>query len=209
MTKTSTVRYHVVQFQAINSHFMNRFFAYASVFYLVLFITGCNHYGSDAIRSVANKQRSSNNADASTCHQPVISGSDLVSRLDKTLFDTKDAKSWPVSATNHCQHKLAYNFTVVSTSPAIVIGSPITFSANNQCSTNSAAMNCLRSKLFDGYYVVDDSFMHTPKMVWFSPEHGARLFDVPAQANSIFLLINGKSIRLKRKGNEWHFSQKN
>jgi len=189
--------------------FMTRFFAYAFSFCLTLFITGCNHYGSDAMRAAANKQHSASKADVGSCPKPVITGSDLVSRLDKTLFDTKESKAWPVSATNHCLHKLPFHFTVVSISPAIVIGSPVTFSANNQCSTNSASINCLRSKLFDGYYEVNNTFTHTSQMVWFSPEHGARLFDVPSQANSIFLLINGKSIRLKRKGSEWRFSEKN
>jgi hypothetical protein len=189
--------------------FMTRFFTYVSALCLTLLITGCNHYGSDAMRAAAKKRLASSKSDAGSCPKPVIAGSDLVSRLDKTLFDTKESKAWPVSATDHCLHKLPYHFTVVSTSPAIVIGSPVTFSANNQCSTNSASINCLRSKLFDGYYEVDNTFTHTPQMVWFSPEHGARLFDVPSQANSIFLLINGKSIRLKRKGNEWRFSEKN
>ena len=130
--------------------------------------------------------------------------SDLVTRLDSTLLKTKEAKGWSVSDIDRCRHKFPYRFIVVSSSPAVVIGLPTKSSSDATC----LSVNCLRSKRFIGYYEVADKFTHVPGLVWFSPEHGARLFDVPPHANSIFLMLNGKTVRLKKKGNEWMLSKR-
>ena len=134
--------------------------------------------------------------------------SDLVAQLDDTLAKTKEAKGWPVSEYDHCKRKMPYHFTVVSVSPTIVIGAPITPLSGAACSANNSTINCLRSKKFMGYYEVGNQLTNAPGLVWFSPEHGPRLFDVPAHANSIFLMIGGQSVRLKRKGDLWVFARK-
>lgn len=129
--------------------------------------------------------------------------SDLVSRLDATLLQTKEAKSWPVSDIDHCRRKFPYRFIVVSSSPAVVMGLPVKSPSEATC----LSVNCLRSKRFIGYYEVEERFTSVPGLIWFSPEHGARFFDVPPHANSMFLMLAGKSVRLKKKGNEWMLSK--
>ena len=134
--------------------------------------------------------------------------SDLVTRLDDTLTKTKEAKAWPRSEYDHCKRRMPYQFTVVSVSPTIVIGAPMTPLSGVACAANNSAINCLRSKKFMGYYEVDNQLTNAPGLVWFSPEHGPRLFDVPTHANSIYLMIGGQSARLKRKGDQWIFIRK-
>lgn len=180
----------------------------ASTLFLVLSLSGCNRYGSKTSKTDTHELATPRATNASQCAQNKAGGSDLVFRLDETLSKTKESKSWPVSNSDHCKRKTPYHFTVVSVSPTIVIGSPAKSSRTSHCSSNNAAINCLRSKKFMGYYEVDNKFTHTPGLVWFSPEHGPRLFDVPAHANSIFLMIGGQSARLKRKGDQWVFIRK-
>lgn len=174
-----------------------------------LALSGCSRFEFNQAKSNAEKLLKQPALAEKSC--PVDNSapaSDLVARLDDTLLKTKESKTWPLSENDRCKRQIPYHFTVVSVSPTIVIGAPAKSSSSSRCSTNNAAINCLRSKKLAGYYDVDSQFPHTSGLVWFSPEHGPRLFDVPAHANSIFLMIGGQSVRLKRKNNLWLMSNK-
>ncbi|WP_024871458.1 hypothetical protein [Tolumonas lignilytica] len=184
-----------------------------------LLLSGCSRFESGQNQSAAHNAKPSANLqnacaskyqcecqNTSETHSDThISKTDLVAQLDDTLARTKAIQAWPFSKIDHCRREFPYHFTVVSINPAIVVGAPVQSSSAATCTS----INCLRSRKFIGYYEVDDQFTNEPGLVWFSPEHGPRLFDVPAHANSIFLLIGGKAVRLKRKGNQWHLSRKN
>ena len=172
-------------------------------------LSGCSRFEFNQAKSNAEKLLKQPAPAEKTC--PTDSSapaSDLVARLDDTLLKTKESKTWPRSENDRCKRQIPYHFTVVSVSPTIVIGAPAKLSSSSRCSANNAAINCLRSKKLAGYYEVDSKLTHTPGLVWFSPEHGPRLFDVPAHANSIYLMIGGQSARLKRKGDQWIFVRK-
>lgn len=194
---------------------------------LVLFcglaLYGCSRFESDqarghaqqALKQLASSGQKCAKDRACDCEQAVadasakkVSPSGLVAKLDDTLSQTKEFKRWPLSGTGRCQRQLPYHFTVISVSPLLVIGSPVKSLADANCSASDSPLTCLRSKRFAGNYEIANKFTHTPGLVWFSPEHGPRLFDVPQHAKSMYLLINGKSLRLKRKGNQWMFSRK-
>ena len=176
---------------------------------LGLALSGCSRFEFNQAKSNAEKLLKQPAKAEKTCTTDSSApASDLVARLDDTLLKTKESKTWPLSENDRCKRKIPYHFTVVSVSPIIVIGAPAKSSPSSRCSTNNAAINCLRSKKFMGDYEVDSKLTHTPGLVWFSPEHGPRLFDVPAHANSIYLMIGGQSARLKRKGDQWIFIRK-
>ena len=172
-------------------------------------LSGCSRFEFNQAKSNAEKVLKQPVSAEKTCATETSApSSDLVARLDDTLLKTKESKTWSRSENDRCKRQIPYHFTVVSVSPTIVIGAPVKSSSSSRCSANNAAINCLRSKKLAGYYEVDSKFTHTPGLVWFSPEHGPRLFDVPTHANSIFLMIGGQSARLKRKGDQWIFVRK-
>ena len=128
--------------------------------------------------------------------------SDLTAQLDDTLLQTKEAQTWPLNSDG--QHKFPYRFTILSLSPTIVVGYPITSSTADRC----VSCSYLRSERFSGRYAIATQFAYSSGLVWFSPEHGARLFKVPTHANSVFFVIAGQSAQLKRKGNNWLFTRR-
>ncbi|MDD2343919.1 MAG: hypothetical protein PHV54_13685 [Tolumonas sp.] len=132
--------------------------------------------------------------------------SDLTAQLDDTLLHTKEAQAWPLN--NNGQHKFPYHFTILSLSPTIVVGYPLQPSAADHCSSVGASCNYLHSERFAGRYEIATQFAYSSGLVWFSPEHGARLFKVPAHANSVFFVIAGQSAQLRRKGNNWLFTRR-
>ncbi len=193
------------------------------VLFCGLALYGCSRFESDQARGHAQQalkpQASSGQKCAKDracdCEQAIadasakkVAPSDLVAKLDDALSQTKEFKSWPLSGAERCQRKLPYHFTVISVSPILVVGTPVTSLADANCSASDSPLNCLRSKKFAGNYEIANKFTHAPGLVWFSPEHGPRLFDIPQHAKSMYLLINGKSLRLKRKGNQWMFTHK-
>lgn len=174
-----------------------------------LALSGCTRFEFNQAKSNAEKALKQQKAANTKCTAGnSLPQPGLVAQLDDTLAKTKESKAWPFSENDHCKRKMPYHFTVVSVSPTIVVGAPVTAVSGANCSANNASINCLRSAKFTGYYDVDSKFTHAPGLVWFSPEHGPRLFDVPAHANSIFLMIGGQSVRLKRKGDQWVFARK-
>jgi len=128
--------------------------------------------------------------------------SDLTAQLDDTLLQTKEAQAWPLNGKG--QRQLPYRFTILSLSPTIVVGYPITSSNADRC----VSCSYLRSERFAGRYAIATQFAYSSGLVWFSPEHGARLFKVPTHANSVFFVIAGQSAQLKRKGNNWLFTRR-
>jgi hypothetical protein len=174
-----------------------------------LALSGCSRFEFNQAKSNAEKMLKQPTLAEKPCPADNSAlASDLVSRLDDTLLKTKESKTWPFSEYDRCKRKMPYHFTVISVSPIVVIGAPITKLSGATFAANSLAINCLRSKKFMGYYEVDNQLANARGLVWFSPEHGPRLFDVPSHANSIFLMISGQSVRLKRKGDLWVVSNK-
>lgn len=170
-----------------------------------LALSGCTRFEPDAAKSGAQSTLKQSPLPEQQC-APVRPQSGLVAQLDDTLAKTKEAKQWPLSKSDRCKRQFPYHFTVISVSPILVIGTPVTSPADTNCISGNTSIHCLRSEQFAGRYEVADSFAHVPGLVWFSPEHGPRLFDIPQHAKSMFLLINGKSLRLKRKGTQWRFT---
>lgn len=132
--------------------------------------------------------------------------SDLVTQLDETLLNMREVQAWPMS---EGQHKFPYRFTILSIFPTIVVGYPLTTYSSAHCASGVVLGSCLPSGRFAGNYALATSVAAVPGLVWFSPEHGARLFKVPPHANSVFFMINGESARMKRQGSKWVFSRKN
>lgn len=128
--------------------------------------------------------------------------SDLTAQLDDTLLQTKEAQAWPLNSKG--QRQLPYRFTILSLSPTIVVGYPITSSTADRC----VSCSYLRSERFSDRYAIATQFAYSSGLVWFSPEHGARLFKVPTHANSVFFMIAGQSAQLKQKGNNWLFTRR-
>ena len=200
----------------------------AAVFFLlVLALTGCSQRGSGWTKvkghgpSIAKNQfaplyrQCATNAMRSSkdCKWAFADSqgnkirlSDLTAQLDDTLLQTKEAQTWPQN--DNGQRQLPYRFTILSLSPTIVVGYPITSSAADRCLSAGASCNYLRSERFSGRYAIATQFAYSSGLVWFSPEHGARLFKVPAHANSVFFVIAGQSAQLKRKGNNWLFTRR-
>ncbi|WP_316677343.1 hypothetical protein [uncultured Tolumonas sp.] len=196
------------------------------VFLLVLTLAGCAHRGSDwtqvkghgpliAPNQFAPLYRhcAANRARDSDCQWAFadsqdnkIQLSDLTAQLDDTLLHTKEAQTWPLN--NNGQHKFPYHFTILSLSPTIVVGYPIPPSAADHCSSVGSSCNYLHSERFAGRYEIATQFAYSTDLVWFSPEHGARLFKVPPHANTVFFAIAGHSAQLKRKGNGWLFTRR-
>jgi hypothetical protein len=195
----------------------------ALVFLLVLALTGCSQRGSGWTKvqghgpSIAKNQfaplyrQCTTNAmrDSKNCQWAFADSqgnkirlSDLTAQLDDTLLQTKEAQTWPLNSDG--QHKFPYRFTILSLSPTIVVGYPITSSAADRC----ISCSYLRSERFSGRYAIATQFAYSSGLVWFSPEHGARLFKVPTHANSVFFVIAGQSAQLKRKGNNWLFTRR-
>lgn len=172
-----------------------------------LALSGCTRFEPDAAKNSAQSTLKQPSLPGQTC-SPARPQTGLVGLLDETLAKTKEAKAWPVSKSDRCKHQFPYHFTVISVSPVLVIGTPLTSPAKANCVSGNASIHCLRSERFAGRYEVADTFTHASGLVWFSPEHGPRLFDIPQHAKSMYLLINGKSLRLKRKGNQWVFAHK-
>ena len=170
-----------------------------------LALSGCTRFEADAAKSSAQSTLKQPALTEQQC-TPARPQSGLVAQLDDTLAKTKEAKHWPSSKSDRCKRQFPYHFTVISVSPILVIGTPVTSPADMNCIAGNTSIHCLRSERFAGRYEVADSFAHAPGLVWFSPEHGPRLFDIPQHAKSMFLLINGKSLRLKRKGTQWRFT---
>ncbi len=180
-------------------------FLLAVMFCSGLALFGCTRFEPDAAKSGTQSTLKPSPLPEQQC-APVRLQSGLVAQLDDTLAKTKEAKQWPLSKSDRCKRQFPYHFTVISVSPILVIGAPVTSPADTNCISGNTSIHCLRSERFAGRYEVADSFAHAPGLVWFSPEHGPRLFDVPTHAKSMFLLINGKSLRLKRKGTQWRFT---
>ena len=192
------------------------------VFLLVLTLAGCAHRSSDwtqvkghgpliAPNQFAPLYRhcAANRARDSDCQWAFadsqdnkIQLSDLTAQLDDTLLRTKEAQTWPLNGKG--QRQLPYRFTILSLSPTIVVGYPITSSTTDRC----VSCSYLRSERFAGRYAIATQFAYSSGLVWFSPEHGARLFKVPTHANSVFFVIAGQSAQLKRKGNNWLFTRR-
>ena len=200
---------------------MQYFYNYMKL--LVLFcglaLYGCSRFESDqarghaqqALKQLASSAQKCAKDRACDCEQAIadasakkVSPSGLVAKLDDTLSQTKEFKSWPLSGTGRCQRQLPYRFTILSLSPTIVVGYPITSSTADRC----VSCSYLRSERFSGRYAIATQFAYSSGLVWFSPEHGARLFKVPAHANSVFFVIAGQSAQLKRKGNNWLFTRR-
>ncbi len=182
-------------------------FLLAVMFCSGLALSGCTRFEPDAAKNSAQSTLKQPTLPEQQCTS-VRPQSGLVAQLDDTLAKTKEAKRWPLSKADRCKHQFPYHFTVISVSPILVIGTPVTSPADTNCISGNTSIHCLRSERFAGRYEVADSFAHAPGLIWFSPEHGPRLFEVPLNAKSMFLLINGKSLRLKRKGNQWVFTGK-
>ena len=195
----------------------------ALVFLLVLALTGCSQRGSGWTKvqghgpSIAKNQFASlyrqctTNAmrDSKNCQWAFADSqgnkirlSDLTAQLDDTLLQTKEAQTWPLNSKG--QRQLPYHFTILSLSPTIVVGYPITSSTADRC----VSCSYLRSERFSDRYAIATQFAYSSGLVWFSPEHGARLFKVPTHANSVFFMIAGQSAQLKRKGNNWLFTRR-
>ncbi len=136
----------------------------------------------------------------SACPTAFASGT-LISRLDETLAKTPESKQWS-KTTNQCKASFPYDFKIVSIQPPIVIGIPKAIDEVG-CSAISEPLNCLRSSVFDGNYEIVRQFKHSTNLVWFSPDHGPRLFKVPSHAKSMFLMIGGHSFRMRRQGDTW------
>ena len=196
----------------------------ATVFFLlVLALTGCSQRGAGWTKvqghgpSIAKNQFASlyrqctTNAmrDSKNCQWAFADSqgnkirlSDLTAQLDDTLLQTKEAQTWPLNSKG--QRQLPYHFTILSLSPTIVVGYPITSSTADRC----VSCSYLRSERFSDRYAIATQFAYSSGLVWFSPEHGARLFKVPTHANSVFFMIAGQSAQLKRKGNNWLFTRR-
>ncbi len=130
-----------------------------------------------------------------------LAGGTLISRLDETLAKTVETKHWPKIA-NQCKSRFPYDFKIVSVQPPIVIGIPKSIDEVG-CSPITEPLNCLSSSVFDGNYEIVRQFKHSTELVWFSPDHGPRLFKVPSHAKSMFLMIAGHSFRMRRQGDTW------
>ncbi len=131
--------------------------------------------------------------------------SELVAQLDDTLANTRESRTWPVI---DGQQQLPYRFVILSVSPTIVVGYPAKADSSVRCNTGVSLGHCLPSARFAGNYALATQISAVPGLVWFSPEHGARLFKVPDHTNSVFFMINGQSAKMKRLGTKWQFSRK-
>lgn len=172
-------------------------------------LSGCSRFEFNQTKSNTEKNLKHSTSKEKVCVvEDNSTPTTLVDRLDATLMQMKESKTWAKSTSDACKKELPYRFTVISVAPIVAMGVPDNRQVNSHCVQNSAAINCLRSKRFTGYYQVDNKFMHATNLVWFSPEHGPRLFEIPAQAKSMFMMIGGQSIRLKRKDNWWSFAKK-
>lgn len=180
--------------------FVSKFILSLSTIALIL-LAGCNRFDSVFHKPIPKTQPAKPVAQNDCQKKTLSSGSDLISRLDAALWQTPESKQWVMDKIT-CKRALPYQFNVVSINPAIIVGAPLQAPAT-QCSPIQQPMNCLASKAFNGSFLITDHFKHSPNLVWLSPEHGARLFNVPTNAKSIFLMINGKTIRLRRHGNDW------
>lgn len=171
-----------------------------------ILLAGCNRFES-AFQKQLPKTKPTTSTAVTDCSKKIpANGTDLISRLDAALWQTQESKQWPMDKVT-CKRTLPYQFNVLSINPAIIVGAPLKAPAT-LCSPLKQPLNCLASKAFNGSYLITDHFKHSPELVWLSPEHGARLFKVPTNAKSIFLMINGKTIRLRRNGSDWSLLNK-
>lgn len=169
-----------------------------------LLVSGCSRF---EFQTKGSKPTSAKSAAAKqdTCPAPFASGT-LITRLDDTLAKTAETQHWPKTA-DQCKSRFPYDFKIVSVQPPIVIGIPKTMDEVG-CSPISEPLNCLKSSVFDGSYEIATQFKHSTQLVWFSPDHGPRLFKVPSHAKSMFLMIGGHSFRMRRQGDTWRVLNK-
>ena len=173
-----------------------RFIGFAMIAFAV---SSCSRFEFRPQHSATSSAQSSAIKQAS-CPAAFASGT-LISRLDDTLAKTAETHHWPKTS-NQCKSRFPYDFKIVSVQPPIVIGIPKPVDEVG-CSPITEPLNCLRSSVFDGSYEIARQFKHSTELVWFSPDHGPRLFKVPSHAKSMFLMISGHSFRMRRQGDTW------
>lgn len=133
---------------------------------------------------------------------------ELIHTLDQTLQNTPESRHW-LQDPQSGKTRIPYQFTILSISPTIVVGYPITAGNSSYCTNQAKYHYCLKSGLFSGAYEVSSSLRYAPNLVWFSPEHGPTIFKAPVGTKSVFFVINGTTVRMKRNGNQWLFKRAN
>lgn len=206
---------------------LTRFFGFLSVM-LCIVLTGCMRQNQGQWQSVAGAgpQIGPNQAAAiyKQCQNTVreqrqcvwafedqdgqkITIPQLIQTIDATLSNTPESQKWAIDAATG-KTKLPYHFTILSISPTIVVGHPLAAQAT-YCENQAKSHYCLNSQKFSGAYEISSTLRFTPNLVWFSPEHGASIFKAPTGTKSVFFVINGTTVRMKRNGNLWLFQRAN